>query len=208
MAPNLGEHRRLRFAGRPPNVGKSTLVNRILGRELSIVTPKPQTTRNRITAIYTMANAQMVLHDTPGIHKASTPLNRSLVAAAMKTLEEADVVLLITTPSEEIARDDLRIMDLIKSVGPHPCSPSTRPTIQPPAITLIDLFKTHSFKDCYISAFTARCSIWLTSLGLLPWVPVVPEDDVSDMPVRFFVEEIIRDRSSTKRGRRSRTRPR
>ena len=90
----------LSLAGRP-NVGKSTLVNRILGRELSIVTPKPQTTRNRITAIYTMPNAQMVLQDTPGIHEATTPLNRSLVAAAMKTLEEADVVLLIITPSEE-----------------------------------------------------------------------------------------------------------
>ena len=85
-------------AGRP-NVGKSTLVNRILGRELCIVTPKPQTTRHTITAIYSSPSAQMVLQDTPGIHEAETPLNRALVAAAVKTIEETDAILFMVEPS-------------------------------------------------------------------------------------------------------------
>ncbi len=101
------------LAGRP-NVGKSTLVNRIMGRELTIVTPKPQTTRNRITAIYSLPNAQMILQDAPGIHEAKTPLNRSLVRTAFQTLEESDIVLFMVDPLEEIHSEDHRIVEVIK----------------------------------------------------------------------------------------------
>jgi GTP-binding protein Era len=194
------------LAGRP-NVGKSTLVNRILGRELSIVTPKPQTTRKRITAIHTMPNAQMVLHDTPGIHEASTPLNRSLVAAAIKTLEEADIVLLIITPSEGIETDDQRIIDLIKAAGSTSVLAINKiDTVEPPAILpLIDLYrKAYSFQEIVpISALHGDGVQELIQalLKLLPpGPPLFPEEDVSDMPVRFFVEEIIREQVINKTG--------
>lgn len=209
MTPeSTGDHRSgfVSMAGRP-NVGKSTLVNRILGRELSIVTPKPQTTRNRITAIYTMASAQMILHDTPGIHEATTPLNRSLVAAATKTLEEADVVLLITTPSEEIAPDDLRIMDLIKSAGsPSVLAINKIDTVLPSTLLpVIEQYsRAHSFEEIVpISALNGDGVQDLvdTLVRLLPLgPPLFPEEDVSDMPVRFFVEEIIREQIINKTG--------
>jgi GTPase len=203
-----GEHRSgfVSLAGRP-NVGKSTLVNRILGRELSIVTPKPQTTRNRITAIYTTDTAQIVLHDTPGIHKATTPLNRSLVAAATKTLAEADVVLLITAPAEEIHPDDLRIMALIKASGlPSVLAINKIDTVERPALLpLIDLYrKAHSFEEIvpisalYGDGVQDLIGALLKFLPLGP--PLFPEDDVSDLPVRFFVQEIIREQIITKTG--------
>jgi GTP-binding protein Era len=182
-------------------------VNRILGRELSIVTPKPQTTRNRITAIYTTDTAQIVLHDTPGIHEATTPLNRSLVASATKTLEEADVVLLITTPEEEIDPDDMRIIDLIKSARlPSVLAINKIDTVEPRALLpLIDLYrKAHSFEEIVpISALYGEGvqDLIETLLKLLPAGPsLFPEEDVSDLPVRFFVQEIIREQIITKTG--------
>lgn len=203
-----GEHRSgfVSLAGRP-NVGKSTLVNRILGRELSIVTPKPQTTRNRITAIFTMANAQMLLHDTPGIHEATTPLNRSLVAVATKTLEEADVILLVTTPSEKIDPDDRRIVDLIKYTGsPSVLAINKIDTVQPPTLLpLIDLYsQAHTFEEIIpVSALYGEGVQDLidTLVRLLPLGPsLFPEEDVSDLPVRFFVEEIIREQVINRTG--------
>ncbi len=194
------------LAGRP-NVGKSTLVNSILGRELSIVTAKPQTTRNRITAIYTVTDAQFILLDTPGIHEATTPLNRSLVAAATKTLEETDIVLFITTPSEEIDPDDLRIIELIKSAGSAAVLAINKiDTVKPPVLLpLIDLYsKAHPFEEIvpisalYGSGVQELIGALMKLLPLGP--PLFPEEDVSDLPTRFFVAEIIREQIINKTG--------
>ena len=76
----------------PPNVGKSTLLNRILGRKVAIVTPKPQTTRNRILGILHGDGFQMVFVDTPGIHKTGTPLHRSMVSSAQAAFKEVDII--------------------------------------------------------------------------------------------------------------------
>jgi GTP-binding protein Era len=79
----------------PPNVGKSTLLNQILGTKLAIVSPKPQTTRNRIIGIHHGEDCQMVFMDTPGVHRPLTPLHRSMVQSACATLKEVDVVVMI-----------------------------------------------------------------------------------------------------------------
>lgn len=79
----------------PPNVGKSTLLNRILGRKVAIVSPKPQTTRNRITGIYNEPGCQIVFMDTPGIHKTHTPLHRSMVSSAQSVFGEVDLLVLL-----------------------------------------------------------------------------------------------------------------
>jgi len=79
----------------PPNVGKSTLINRILGKKVAIVSPKPQTTRNRITGIYHEPGCQMVFMDTPGIHKTRTPLHKSMVSSAQSVFKEVDFLVLM-----------------------------------------------------------------------------------------------------------------
>jgi GTP-binding protein Era len=76
----------------PPNVGKSTLLNRLLGTKVAIVSPKPQTTRNRILGIYHGEGYQMVFMDTPGIHKTRTPLHESMVASAQAACQEVDII--------------------------------------------------------------------------------------------------------------------
>jgi GTP-binding protein Era len=79
----------------PPNVGKSTLLNQLLGTKVAIVTPKPQTTRNRILGIYHGDRYQMIFMDTPGIHKTRTPLHKSMVASAQEACREVDVVIVL-----------------------------------------------------------------------------------------------------------------
>ncbi|MEW6533816.1 MAG: GTPase Era [Thermodesulfobacteriota bacterium] len=186
-------------AGRP-NVGKSTLVNRILGQELSIVTPKAQTTRNRITAIHQTPRFQMILLDTPGVHAANTPLNQAMVSTAVKSLEEADVALMITTPAEKIPEEDLLLIDILRSAGsPAVLAINKIDTVQPQLLLpVIDLFsKAYSFQEIVpISALTGSGVDQLVEalVKMLPVSPpLFPEDDISDMPVRFFVAEIIRE---------------
>jgi len=193
-------------AGRP-NVGKSTLVNRIVRAELSIVTPKAQTTRNRITAIHTLPDAQLVLQDTPGIHEARTPLNRSLVAAAEKTIEESDLVLFLTLPVPAIHGDDRRIIDLV-SASRKACILAINKvdTLERSLVLhVIDIYsKAHAFEEIFpVSALTGEGMAELEAalVRLLPSGPsLFPEDEVSDLPTRFFVAELIREQITTMTG--------
>src|SRR5262249_25052217 len=82
-----------------PNVGKSTLLNRLVGEKIAIVSPKPQTTRTRITGVVTRPEGQVAFVDTPGIHEAKGALNRAMVEAALATLQDVDVVLLLVEPA-------------------------------------------------------------------------------------------------------------
>ena len=82
----------------PPNVGKSTLLNRLLGRKVAIISPKPQTTRNRIIGVYHGEGFQMVFMDTPGIHRTRTPLHQSMVKSAQEALIEVDIVMVVIDP--------------------------------------------------------------------------------------------------------------
>ena len=102
-----------------PNVGKSTLLNKLIGQDLSITTPKPQTTRNRLIGIRTQGASQMVFIDTPGIHESNLPLNRKMIDYAVKTLEETDLNLWLVEPLKphllEPHPDDKKILDLIRN---------------------------------------------------------------------------------------------
>ena len=94
-----------------PNVGKSTLLNKILGKKLAIVSPKPQTTRNRVLGVYHGKNFQIAFMDTPGIHKTKTVLHKSMVASAMETVSEVDILVFVTDaafPFEEDAESILK----------------------------------------------------------------------------------------------------
>ena len=94
----------------PPNVGKSTLLNRILGRKVAIVSPKPQTTRNRLIGIYNEEKVQMVFIDTPGIHRTRTPLHKSMVASALAVFQEVDILLVMVQMGE---RDNAAILSTL-----------------------------------------------------------------------------------------------
>ncbi len=183
-----------------PNVGKSTLVNRLMGTELSIVTPKPQTTRHRITGIVSRPNAQIILVDTPGIHETEAPLNKAMVNAARKSIEEADAILLVTSPDRHVGATDLLIVELIKAAGrPAVTAINKIDTVRPPVLLpLIDAYsQLHQFQA--IVPISARHGTGLDELtdilvSLLPeGLPLYPQDEMSDMPVRFFVSEIIRE---------------
>lgn len=183
-----------------PNVGKSTLVNRIVGADLSIVTAKAQTTRHRITAIFNSPGVQMILQDTPGIHDPKTPLNRALVETAAKTLENADIILFMVSPERKIADEDLIIAkDIqaarVQSVLAINKIDTTTPADLLPVIEAYD--KVHSFHAIVpISAALGSGVEELVEVlaKLLPEGPsLFPEDELSDLPLRFFVAEIIRE---------------
>ena len=97
----------------PPNVGKSTLLNRILGMKVAIVSPKPQTTRNRIIGVYHGKTCQMVFMDTPGIHKTRSALHRSMVQSARAALDEVDILLLMVDMG---GPEDPEIQNMIKKI--------------------------------------------------------------------------------------------
>ncbi|MCX8073502.1 MAG: GTPase Era [Candidatus Binatia bacterium] len=92
-----------------PNVGKSTLLNRLLGQKVAIVTPKPQTTRSRIRGILTLPEAQIVLVDTPGLHEAKTLINRRMMQVAEEAMGEADVILWLVDATEGVTNEDRQI---------------------------------------------------------------------------------------------------
>jgi len=99
-----------------PNVGKSTLLNQILGEKVAIVSPKPQTTRNRITGIRTTESSQIIFLDTPGIHQGRSLVNRRMVDTAMQTLDEVDGVLWLLDAHDKIKQEEERIAETLRGV--------------------------------------------------------------------------------------------
>ena len=104
------------FIGRP-NVGKSTLMNQIIGQKIAITSKKPQTTRNRIQTVYTCDEGQIVFLDTPGIHKAKNKLGEYMVDVAEKTLKEVDVILWLVEPSNFIGAGERYIAEILEKVN-------------------------------------------------------------------------------------------
>lgn len=190
------------IAGRP-NVGKSTLLNRLLGTKLAIVTPKPQTTRDRILGIWSQPGAQILFHDTPGIHAPAKALNRRMVAEAEAALEDADAILLMTDaddPAKCLELDAL-VLERARAAG--------KPTVL--ALNKIDLLSRPALLPL-IDAYS-RAGDWVAIVPisaadgdgvddlvrtLLPLVPegppMYPDDELSDRPLRFLAAEIVREK--------------
>ena len=99
-----------------PNVGKSTLMNHLIGQKIAITSNKPQTTRNRIQTVYTDERGQIVFLDTPGIHKAKNKLGEYMVNAARETLKEVDVILWLVEPTAYIGAGEQQILRLLKQI--------------------------------------------------------------------------------------------
>jgi GTPase len=179
-----------------PNAGKSTLLNRVVGTKLSIVSEKPQSTRDRIVGIRTEADVQMVLLDTPGLLNPRYALQQAMRATAVKALEEADAVLYLVDATT--ANQDL--------VPLHEAASLRQPLRAPVVLALnkVDLLapeardavRSRALDTHLISAATGEgVDELFTALGhMLPESPFLyPEDEISTQTVRFFVAELIRE---------------
>jgi len=116
MTSKIGKSGFIGIVGRP-NVGKSTLLNRLLGEKVSIVSPKPQTTRFRTLGIKTVPQAQMVFIDTPGVHSGGSHFSRGLSRVAFQALSESDLILWMVEPSADLDEDDRSLLEEIKKAG-------------------------------------------------------------------------------------------
>jgi GTP-binding protein Era len=197
-----------------PNAGKSTLVNRLVGQKIAIVTSKPQTTRNRIQGIVNRANTQIVLIDTPGLHDAKTALNKQMMREVAAALEGIDVLVLMvdaTAVSSEFTSTnaetrkfhvDNLVMDKSKRFGGktilvlNKIDKLPRPKLAP----MLEAFgKAQDFAAIVpISAMKGGgCDALMQEvIKLLPeGEPYFPEDQVTDQPERFLASEIVREKA-------------
>ncbi len=183
-----------------PNVGKSTLLNTILGEKVAIVTPKPQTTRNRIMGIKTLPDVQIIFIDTPGIHKPQQKLGESMNRLAYESLEEVDIVLFMVEPQMP-GSGDLFVLDRIKQVSkPVFLLINKVDTVKKPELLpIIEAYSNlHSFKE--IIPLSALKSNGIDELieTITKYIPegpkLYPDDIITDQVERFMVSEIIREK--------------
>ncbi len=185
-----------------PNVGKSTLINALVGEKIAAVSDKPNTTRNRILGIRTLPNAQLVFLDTPGIHKPRGPLGKAMVHTAMSAVQEADVIVMMIEVKEPFGRGDSFIIESLP-----------KPSIL--VVNKIDTIKKNEllpilqgsnefegkFKEIIpISALNADGTQELLDaiVKYLPEGPkYFPEDMITDQPERFIAAEFIREKIFT-----------
>ena len=182
-----------------PNVGKSTLMNHLIGQKIAITSEKPQTTRNRIQTVYTNERGQIVFLDTPGIHKAKNKLGEYMVNVAESTLKEVDVILWLVEPSTFIGAGERHIAEILGKVK--------TPVIL--VINKIDTVKNQDdilmYMDAYrkvcdfaeivpVSALRNRNTEKMTDL-IFKYLPYGPqyydEDTVTDQPMRQIAAELI-----------------
>jgi len=185
-----------------PNVGKSTLMNALIGQKISIMSNKPQTTRNRIQTIITTEHGQIVFIDTPGIHEARHKLGRLMNEAAESTLNEVDVILWLIEPDKKIGKGDAYIIEQLKKIKtPVILVINKIDTIQKPEILEV----INAYKDQYefaqiipVSALNSENTISLIEaiFNLLEEGPqYFPEDMITDQPERQLVAELIREKA-------------
>ena len=185
-----------------PNVGKSTLMNRIIGQKVAITSNKPQTTRNRIQTVYTSDEGQIVFLDTPGIHKAKNKLGEYMVNVAEKTFEEVDVILWLVEPDEKVGPGDRHIIEELKKVDiPVILVINKIDSVDKEKVpTYINAYKDLFDFDEIIPASATRGenvdTIVEQILNYLPEGPMYyDEDTLTDQPMRQIVAEIIREKS-------------
>jgi GTPase len=187
------------FLGRP-NAGKSTLLNRIVGQKLAIVSDKPQTTRTRVVGVKNYPDAQVVFVDTPGVHKPTHRMNVRMVDVALDAMREVDVLALIVDVSVKLGKGDRFMLDLLKDVA------------QPVILVLnkVDLVaknkllpimehysKAHAFVEIVPVSATDGTNVDVLEAQFLKHLPegepLYPPDYLTDQTERFFVAEIVRE---------------
>jgi GTP-binding protein Era len=186
-----------------PNVGKSTLINHFVGRKVSIVSPRPQTTRRRILGIANLPNAQIVFVDTPGIHKPKHKLGEQMVEAALGALPDADLILFVCDVSRPPNDEDRHIADILNREARAPIVLVLNKMDRLPP----DKVKPHT--EAYWQLVPQHADWMMTNavkghncdkllniiLNHLPHAPpFFPPDQITDQPMQFFAAEIIREK--------------
>ena len=182
-----------------PNVGKSTLVNYLVGEKISIVSSKPQTTRNKIRAILTDNRGQIILLDTPGLHKGKKELNKIMMEQALSGLGENDLVVFVTEASKNSFQKDKKYFDILKGFNVILLINKVDKVKKEELLPLIEEYdSTKIFKEIIpISLKKGFNCEKLTDvfLSYLPEGPkYYPDDIISTENERFFVSEIIREK--------------
>lgn len=184
-----------------PNVGKSTLINNIVGEKILIISNKPQTTRNKIQTVYNGEDTQIVFLDTPGIHKPKNRLGEHMVRAAKDTLNEVDVILFLVDDSTTIGPGDKYILELLRDVKTSVILGINKIDIMEPS-AFKSIYDTYSEYDVFddiigLSAINGKNIEKLIEKisDKLPEGPqYFPTDMITDQPERFIVSEIIREK--------------
>lgn len=185
-----------------PNVGKSTLMNRLIGQKIAITSNKPQTTRNRIQTVYTDERGQIIFLDTPGIHKAKNKLGEYMVNVANQTLQDVDVILWLVEPTDYIGVGEKQIIAKLKGVR----KPVILVINKVDTVAKEDILK---FIDTYrkeldfdeivpVSALkgTNTDDLTETIFKYLTYGPMYyDEDTVTDQPMRQIVAELVREKA-------------
>ena len=186
-----------------PNVGKSTLMNNLIGQKIAITSKKPQTTRNKIQTVYTDDRGQIVFLDTPGIHKAKNKLGDYMVHVAEHTLKEVDVILFLVEPSTFIGAGDKHIIEQLKKAGVPVILLINKIDMlaqKEELLPIIDAYRKEMDFDQIIpiSAFNGDGTreVLDAIFSFLPYGPMFyDEDTVTDQPQRQIVAEVIREKA-------------
>ena len=185
-----------------PNVGKSTLMNRIIGQKIAITSNKPQTTRNRIMTIFTDERGQIVFLDTPGINRAKNKLGEYMLGAALRTIQDADVILWLVEPSNFIGKGEQYILSELKKINlPVILAMNKTDSVEKDKVLeFIDTYsKEFDFAEIVpVSAITGDNVDTLMEqlFKYLPYGPMFYDpDELTDQPVKQIAAETIREKA-------------
>ena len=187
------------FLGRP-NAGKSTLLNRIVGHKLAIVSDKPQTTRTRIVGVKNGEQGQAVFVDTPGVHKPTHRMNMRMVDVALEAMREVDVLCLVVDVSVRPGPGDRYLLSLLKDVKTPVILALNKVDriAKPKLLPIIDHYqRQHPFAEIVPISATDGTNVDVLEKLFLQYLPegepLYPADYVTDQPERFFIGEIVRE---------------
>lgn len=184
-----------------PNVGKSTLLNRMLGQKIAITSDKPQTTRNRILGIHNFDQGQILFIDTPGIHKPKGKLNRFMVDQAVSACSGIDLVLFLVEADDQPGGGDEYVLNILRNSGAKAALVINKIDLIEPQrlLKLIDAYS-KCFDFCEVVPVSALTGDGVDRLikAVEPYMPVgpsyYPEDMITDQPERVIVAEMIREK--------------
>lgn len=186
-----------------PNAGKSTLLNALVGRKIAIVADKPQTTRTSIQGVVTLPGAQIVFLDTPGIHKADTPLNKRLMAAVRASLDERDLLLFVADAAQAFGEEDRRALDLARRANTAVALVLNKIDMVKEKARLLPLIEKYKAAFDFVDYLPVSATkgkgldeLRQAIVARLPEGPAYfPEDHITDQPERFLAAELIREKA-------------